>query len=129
MAAVQSPAALEAFYCFNSEFGPHESNEHEKVLYHYPETVPFELQMREIGLCEAVINITRTFAPEKLCEAMHTQKKKQSFFEAEPDFWMVLVRQSPTPLLHSSSAAGGGTLIICCSGRLADICIPGSGKR
>ena len=92
MAAIQSPAALEAFYCFNSEFGPHESNEHEKVLYHYPETVAFEMQMREIGLCEAVINITRTFNPKKLCEAMHTQKRKQSFFEAEPDFWMVLVR-------------------------------------
>mmetsp|Transcript_7492 Transcript_7492/g.31726 ORF Transcript_7492/g.31726 Transcript_7492/m.31726 type:complete len:450 (+) Transcript_7492:94-1443(+) len=101
MAAVQSPAAVEAFYCFNSEFGPHESNEHEKVLYHYPETVPFELQMRAIGLCEAVINITRTFGSDRLCEAMHTQKRKQSFFEAEPDFWMVLTVKNPSETKRS----------------------------
>lgn len=120
MAAIQSPAALEAFYCFNSEFGPHESNEHEKVLYHYPETVPFELQMREIGLCEAVINITRTFASEKLCEAMHTQKKKQSFFQAEPDYWMVLTVKNPSETKRSKD---GKSLIRWKEGALNDLAL------
>ena len=33
----------------------------------------------------------RTFSPDKPCSSLHTQKTRQVFFEAEPDFWMIMV--------------------------------------
>lgn len=35
----------------------------------------------------------RNFCPDKPCESLHTQKTRQVFFEAEPNYWMILVGQ------------------------------------
>lgn len=48
-------------------------------------------KVRNIGLCEALVNFTKTFNPDRLCQAVHTDKKRQVFLEPEPNIWMVLV--------------------------------------
>jgi hypothetical protein len=86
-----TPAMLESLAIFNSEFGQREGYEHEKILYYYPDTLEQGRQVRNIGLAQALVSFTRTFSPEKLCEAVHTTMRKQAFFEAEPDYWLILV--------------------------------------
>lgn len=51
-------------------------------------------KVRNIGLCEALVNFTKTFHPDRLCQAVHTDRKRQVFLEPEPNIWMVLVGQS-----------------------------------
>lgn len=65
--------------------------EHLKILYYYPEDEIENRKVRNIGLCEALVNFTRTFRPNHPCEAVHTQKSRQVYFEPEPNIWMVLV--------------------------------------
>ena len=60
-------------------------------MYYYPETVPENRKIRNIGLCEAMVNFTRTFTTDNPCEVVHTQKTKQAFLEPEPGIWMILV--------------------------------------
>ena len=65
--------------------------EHLKILYYYPEEEILNRKVRNIGLCEALVNFTKTFNPERPCQAVHTDRKRQVFSEPEPDIWMVLV--------------------------------------
>lgn len=48
-------------------------------------------KVRNIGLCEALVNFTKTFNPDRQCQAVHTDRKRQVFLEPEPNVWMVLV--------------------------------------
>lgn len=66
--------------------------EHLKILYYLPDELPINRKVRNIGLCEALVNFSKTFSSEKTCEIVHTQKTKQSFLEPEPGIWMALVR-------------------------------------
>eukprot|EP00295_Goniomonas_pacifica_P048357 CAMPEP_0175911756 /NCGR_PEP_ID=MMETSP0108-20121206/8363_1 /TAXON_ID=195067 ORGANISM="Goniomonas pacifica, Strain CCMP1869" /NCGR_SAMPLE_ID=MMETSP0108 /ASSEMBLY_ACC=CAM_ASM_000204 /LENGTH=459 /DNA_ID=CAMNT_0017234023 /DNA_START=8 /DNA_END=1387 /DNA_ORIENTATION=- len=48
-----------------------------------------EKQM-DVGLCEALVNVTRTFSPERPAETMHTDRFRQFMLEVEESIWMVL---------------------------------------
>ena len=63
----------------------------QKLLFYYPKEDTLDRKLRNIGLCEAIINFTRTFSPSKPCEAVHTLKTRQVLLEAEPDIWMSMV--------------------------------------
>ena len=63
----------------------------QKVLFYYPKDDSLDRKLRNIGLCEAIINFTRSFSPSKPCEAVHTLKTRQVLLEAEPDIWMSMV--------------------------------------
>ena len=76
--------------------------EHLKILYYYPEDEVQNRKVRNIGLCEALVNFTKTFRPIHPCEAVHTQKSRQVYFEPEPNIWMVMVSQKITYNLKSS---------------------------
>ena len=67
--------------------------EHLKILFYYPEAESENRKVRNIGLCEALVNFTKTFNPSRLCEAVHTQRLKQVFLEPETGIWMVMVRE------------------------------------
>ena len=61
------------------------------MLYYYPEEEVVNRKIRNIGLCEALVNFTKTFHPNHPCEVVHTQKTRQVYYEAEPSMWMVMV--------------------------------------
>ena len=54
--------------------------------------------------CEALINFTRTFSPDKPCRALHTDQMRQVLWEPEPCVWMVLVaKRAKVPNRDSDS--------------------------
>ena len=63
----------------------------QKILFYYPKDDSLDRKLRNIGLCEAIVNFTRSFSPSKPCEAVHTLKTRQVLLEAEPDIWMSMV--------------------------------------
>ena len=68
--------------------------EDKKILYYYPHDDSLNRKVRNIGLCEALVNFTRTFHPRRPCEAVHTEKMRQVFLEPEENHWMVMVEFS-----------------------------------
>ena len=69
--------------------------EEQKILYYHPENESVNKKVRNIGLCEALVNFTNTFNPDRPCQAVHTDRKRQVFLEPEPDTWVVMVGSSP----------------------------------
>jgi len=67
--------------------------EHLKILYYRPEEEVLNRKVRNIGLCEALVNFTKMFSGEKPCESVHTQRLRQVFYEPETGIWMVMVRE------------------------------------
>ncbi|XP_013787022.1 vacuolar fusion protein CCZ1 homolog, partial [Limulus polyphemus] len=67
-----------------------------KILYYYPDLADTDTKIKNVGLCEALIKFTETFNPSKACEALHTQKTRQLFYQAETDFWMAMTVNVPT---------------------------------
>ncbi|XP_031567120.1 vacuolar fusion protein CCZ1 homolog [Actinia tenebrosa] len=95
MATMKTSPDLVNFFVFNSDFGPKEGMEHEKVIIYIPTEEDFDKKIKNIGLSEALIQFTETFAPEKPCEAVHTQKTRQTFYNPEPGYWMVMTVSIP----------------------------------
>ncbi|KAJ4444927.1 hypothetical protein ANN_06726 [Periplaneta americana] len=65
--------------------------EDKKILFYYPPKTDFDTQMKNVGLSEAIVKFTDTFNADQLCEALHTQKTRQLYHQAERGFWMVMV--------------------------------------
>jgi hypothetical protein len=65
------------FFIFDTRLGPTEDTEHEKILFYYPASATLDQQQSDVGLCEALINFTRTFSPNKPCRAVHTDQTRQ----------------------------------------------------
>lgn len=112
-----SPPTLSRFFIFNPKFGPREDNDHEKILFFHPNHFTLDAQMKDVGLSEALTNITkyvplppetrlhhtlkarktdlcpirRTFSRDAPCEVMHTKKMRWIFHNPEPGYWMVIV--------------------------------------
>lgn len=90
-----SPVSLQNFYIYNPTYGPREGEEHKKVLFFHPANTHLDVQIRSVGLSEAVVQFADEFAPSKRCEAVHTQKTRQLYLNPEPDFWIVLIVRVP----------------------------------
>ena len=117
-------------FIFDTRLGPTEETEHEKVhcgwvscsrrprethrarcalrgvqiLFYYPASATLDQQQTDVGLCEALINFTRTFSPDKPCRAVHTDQHRQVLWEAEPCVWMVLVVNRANPPKRDSDS-------------------------
>lgn len=91
----KSPISLLNFFVFNATYGPNEGEEHKKILYYWPPDTNLDVQIKQVGLCEAVIKFTSSFDPIKPCEAIHTQKTRQLFLQPETDFWVILTVNVP----------------------------------
>uniref|UniRef100_H9GIQ0 CCZ1/INTU/HSP4 first Longin domain-containing protein n=1 Tax=Anolis carolinensis TaxID=28377 RepID=H9GIQ0_ANOCA len=83
--------ALLGFFVYNPRLGPREGEEEKKILFYYPNEVEKNEKIRSVGLCEAIVQFTRTFSPTKPAKSLHTQKNRQFFNEPEENFWMVMV--------------------------------------
>uniref|UniRef100_A0AAX7V7H2 CCZ1/INTU/HSP4 first Longin domain-containing protein n=1 Tax=Astatotilapia calliptera TaxID=8154 RepID=A0AAX7V7H2_ASTCA len=87
----QYTPSLLSFFIYNPTFGPREGEEEKKILFYHPSDVEKNEKIRNVGLCEAIVQFTRTFCPTKPAKSLHTQKNRQFFFEPEENFWMVMV--------------------------------------
>ncbi len=88
-----APSELAAFFVFNPNLGD-EDTEGDKILYFYPPSVPIDIQKDYVGLTEGLINFTREWG--KPAEAVHCEKHRHAFFEAEKDYWICLVAKNPS---------------------------------
>lgn len=95
MASMKTSPGLVNFFIYNSTFGPKEGMEKEKIILYIPTGEDLDRKIKNIGLCEALVKFTQTFSPEKPCNSLHTQKTRQVFFEAEPEFWMIMTVSIP----------------------------------
>ncbi|KAG8433074.1 hypothetical protein GDO86_017379 [Hymenochirus boettgeri] len=87
--------SLQSFFIYNPKFGPREGEEEKKILFYHPNEVEKNEKIRNVGLCEAIVQFTRTFNPAKPAKSLHTQKNRQFFYEPEEGFWMVMVVKNP----------------------------------
>ncbi|XP_021927483.1 vacuolar fusion protein CCZ1 homolog isoform X2 [Zootermopsis nevadensis] len=86
----KSEINLQNFYVYNSAFGQSDGEEDKKILFYYPPKTDFDTQMKNVGLSEAIVKFTDTFSSDQLCEALHTQKSRQLYYQAEGGFWMTV---------------------------------------
>jgi hypothetical protein len=54
-----TPPTLSRFFIFNPKYGPREDNDHEKILFYHPKATTLDSQMKDVGLAEALTNITK----------------------------------------------------------------------
>uniref|UniRef100_A0A671R276 Vacuolar fusion protein CCZ1 homolog n=1 Tax=Sinocyclocheilus anshuiensis TaxID=1608454 RepID=A0A671R276_9TELE len=88
----QYTPSLLSFFIYNPKFGPREGEEEKKILFYHPIEIEKNEKIRNVGLCEAIVQFTRTFCPTKPAKSLHTQKNRQFFHEPEENYWMVMVR-------------------------------------
>ncbi|CAG8434854.1 12885_t:CDS:2 [Ambispora gerdemannii] len=80
---------LSYFCIYNPSFGLTEETQANQLLYYVAKkTVPMDMQMRQIGLAQGLVNFTKVFSPDKPCENVHSQKNRLAFYEPEPDYWI-----------------------------------------
>ena len=58
-AAAYTAPTISRFFIFNPKYGPREDNDHEKILFYHPSGVNLDAQMKDVGLSEALTNITK----------------------------------------------------------------------
>lgn len=57
--STHTPPAISRFFIFNPKFGPREDNDHEKILFYHPESTSLDAKMKDVGLGEALTNVTK----------------------------------------------------------------------
>ncbi|KAI5697447.1 hypothetical protein M8J75_010396 [Diaphorina citri] len=92
---VKTDISLDSFFIFNPTLGYREGEEEKKLLYYYPKSTDWKTKIRNIGLCEAIFNFTKTFNPDQPCEVLDTQKVRQIYYNPEPNIYLVLVLKVP----------------------------------
>ncbi|XP_065160589.1 LOW QUALITY PROTEIN: vacuolar fusion protein CCZ1 homolog [Atheta coriaria] len=96
MTTLKSEVELNNFYIFNSDHGTVEGEEHKKLLYYYPNTDHLDVQMKTLGLSEAMIQFTMSFKPDGPIDAIGTEKRRQIYFQPEDKYWMIMTLNVPT---------------------------------
>ncbi|XP_043261343.1 vacuolar fusion protein CCZ1 homolog [Colletes gigas] len=86
----KTEVTLEHFYIFNGTYAKKEGEEEKKILYYYPER-DLDVQIKNIGLSEAIIKFAESFNPGQPCDYCHTHKTRQIYYQPEPNFWMVMI--------------------------------------
>lgn len=92
----KTETSLKNFFVFNPTFGIKEGEELNKIFYYHPVTDHCEVQIKNVGLVEGILNFTGTFKVNSDITSLHTQKTRQLVLEVEKDFWMVMILEIPT---------------------------------
>lgn len=95
-------AHLAGFFVFNPSLG-HEDTEGEKILAFYPDA-DINLQKDYVGISEALLAFSLSFAKRVPAEALYTEKHRFVFYLAEPDFYIAMALKNPP---KESVAASG----------------------
>ncbi|GAB0096920.1 CCZ1 [Sergentomyia squamirostris] len=93
--ARKSEITLKNFFIFNSNLAINEGEEEKKILFYHPQELEQDQKIKDVGLSEAIIKFTSNFSPFEDCKSFRTQKTCQVYFEAEPDYWMVMTINVP----------------------------------
>lgn len=86
---------LNNFFIFNSTYGNNEGEEKNKILFYHPNTDHLDTQIKNVGLAEAIIQFTASFKPDGPIKSVHTLKRRQMYFQPEPNFWVVMTLNLP----------------------------------
>eukprot|EP00658_Telonema_sp_P-2_P007525 TRINITY_DN12807_c0_g1_i1.p1 TRINITY_DN12807_c0_g1~~TRINITY_DN12807_c0_g1_i1.p1 ORF type:complete len:189 (+),score=38.43 TRINITY_DN12807_c0_g1_i1:80-646(+) len=97
------PAAICAWYMFDTgplreSFGGRYKGDDcnlEKLLFFYPEDCDDNQKKDRVGCCEALVNFTKVFSPDKPCSAVHLEKQRHAYLECAPGVWCVLEVNNP----------------------------------
>ncbi|XP_076264681.1 vacuolar fusion protein CCZ1 isoform X2 [Rhynchophorus ferrugineus] len=54
-----------------------------------------EIQIKNVGLVEGIVQFTDTFKPSKQVSSLHTDKLRQLYFQPETNFWIVMTLYVP----------------------------------
>ncbi|KAL1132338.1 hypothetical protein AAG570_010294 [Ranatra chinensis] len=81
--------SLKNFFIYNVLYGQKEGEEEKKIMFFYPKDTNIDLQIKDVGLSEAIVKFSETFSSET-CDALQTEKTRRLFFQPEKNFWMVL---------------------------------------
>ncbi|XP_011629376.1 vacuolar fusion protein CCZ1 homolog B isoform X2 [Amborella trichopoda] len=97
------------FCVFDLRRGQHEGQELDKILFFFPIDSPLPLQLSVIGLSEGLITFTRIFSPDAACEVIEAERHSHTFYQAEPDIWMIMVveKTKDTDAIGRSDALQG----------------------
>eukprot|EP00899_Mesostigma_viride_P013367 jgi/Mesvir1/22030/Mv15915-RA.1 len=80
---------------FDRRRGHEEGHEEEGILCFFPPSEPLDAQKALVGLSDALITFSSTFSSQAPPHALTTDRRRQVFFQCEPDIWMVLVAEAP----------------------------------
>lgn len=94
MVSVQE-ASLQSFFIYNTDYGQKEGMEHEKILLYIPTEESEDVKVKNMGLCEALVNFCRTFKARRECQTLHTKKTKRYFYNPESNIWMIMTVNIP----------------------------------
>nr|XP_023019873.1 vacuolar fusion protein CCZ1 homolog [Leptinotarsa decemlineata] len=86
----QNISGLKNFFIFNPTLSTKEGEELQKILYYYPICDNTEVQIKNVGLVEGIIQFTDTFKPTSSASSLHTNKTRQLYFQPEKNYWMVM---------------------------------------
>lgn len=89
MSGIANEVSLKYFCVCNVSLGQKEGEEEKKILYYFPKGTNKDIQVKEIGLCQAIIKFSQTFSSDP-CESVYTEKTKRVFYEAEPNYWFIM---------------------------------------
>ncbi|KAJ8922147.1 hypothetical protein NQ315_004082 [Exocentrus adspersus] len=92
----KTDVGLKNLFVFNSLLNLKEGEELKKILYYYPITDNTDIQIKNVGLVEGIIQFTETFKPNSSVGSLHTNKTRQLYFQPEKDYWMVMTLYLPT---------------------------------
>uniref|UniRef100_A0A8B9UCA0 CCZ1/INTU/HSP4 first Longin domain-containing protein n=1 Tax=Anas zonorhyncha TaxID=75864 RepID=A0A8B9UCA0_9AVES len=57
----QLAPTLLSFFIYNPKLGPKEGEEEKKILFYHPNEVEKNEKIRNVGLCEAIVQFTRLY--------------------------------------------------------------------
>jgi len=113
---------LARFFIFNSSFGPKEGEEAKKIIFFHDNTVTSKVngevndlmvqgQTKQVGLIEAVIRFSATFAKDQKSSSktLHTLKTKSLAWEAEDGFVMVITATVPKTKRRKKGTGAGSS--------------------
>eukprot|EP01101_Sappina_pedata_P010725 TRINITY_DN6839_c0_g1_i1.p1 TRINITY_DN6839_c0_g1~~TRINITY_DN6839_c0_g1_i1.p1 ORF type:complete len:449 (+),score=162.64 TRINITY_DN6839_c0_g1_i1:23-1348(+) len=83
---------IESLLVFDSSRGQREGTEGEKIIHYWPESTISHLQLKHVGLSEALINFSTSFSNDssEKCEIVHLQKHRFVYFNPESTYWLVM---------------------------------------
>jgi len=90
-----SGVKLTNFFLFNSNWGPREGQEEEKIIYYWPPETDANSKCRSVGLVEAVIRFGETFSKDP-AESLRNLKSRVVWRQVERDFYLVLTVTVPS---------------------------------
>nr|XP_002121279.1 vacuolar fusion protein CCZ1 homolog [Ciona intestinalis] len=85
-----SDICLASLVVYNTSYGTKEGEEEKKLLFYHPKTETRDKKVNNVGLFEALVQFTRSFAPNSECETLRTKFHQHVFLHAEENFWLVM---------------------------------------